>query len=324
MKRTFLLLKGTGATTPGWATSTGLSTQLTSSWNVGGIVWNGSIFCVTAGPSTGTGVGRFTTSTNGLTWTTFTTAFSNATNMIGIVWTGSQFCAIGNGTTNKCAYSSSGTSWTSVTGFATAFVGTNVYGMTKTASSTIIVVGGTGSTGAASAYTTNGGVSWTASATIAGQFTARCPLGVAYNGTVYCAVGTAGSCATSSGVDSWVKNVILSAVTASDRSYLIWDGARFVTVGVDTSVQTSTNGTSWSSLGNLPFSPSTGLSLVGTSVYAYGAAGQLAILTSGSTTWTTPSTFTTAFGSGNTPLDAASNGTEIVVVGNSSASATSP
>lgn len=117
-------------------------------------------------------------------------------------------------------------------------------------------------------------------------------MSIAWNGSVFCAVGEGAKCATSTDGVSWTYSSSLNTAWGSVTAYsVVWAGTKFVAVGASGKCATSTDGVTWTN--------QTGISSTGNgtaNVYAIawdgssklvtvGANGRVCQSTDGGITW---------------------------------------
>jgi hypothetical protein len=69
--------------------------------------------------------------------------------------------------------------------------------------------------------------------------------GIAWNGSIYCIVGSGGNCATSSNGTTWTNQTGLSSVSTSLGAAIVWSGSKFCCLGTGGTCATSTDGVTW-------------------------------------------------------------------------------
>jgi hypothetical protein len=292
----------------------------------------------------------------GTDWTSepsLASAVGGSVFMSGIAWNGTVFCAVG---TSVCATSPDGITWTNRPALATAITSPYSPGgvAANPATGRIVVVCGSGK----AAASTDNGVSWTSgtSSFTTAFLSTSTPTAIAWNGTVFCAVGytsaspNRGRCATSTTGTSWTNRSTeyLSGWTAESvssypyslsvtSSYLVSLGTR--SRCAVSNLSTSPNCDVWTSRTSGLQGYWSGQGFTSTSLAIQGAAwngtvlcvvGGNRCLTSGNDTfggansWANRSTaFSAAFPSGDARA-IAWNGTVFCVVGASGNCATSP
>ena len=201
-----------------WTTRTLPST---SNWN--GIAWNGTIFCA-IGP-----LGACATSTDGITWTTRTVSTLNGgnviINLIGVK--GSLFTAFGYFIYNPGSgpilqyysfTSTDGITWTSTLLYGGTPINYAAYSISSNGS-IFCVMRLVSST--YYAYTSPDGITWTQrTLPVQNAFT-----GIAWNGTIFCAVAQGTSiAATSTDGITWTQQALPSS---SSWSAISWNGTVF-------------------------------------------------------------------------------------------------
>ena len=213
-----------------------------------------------------TGLNQLYYSTNGTSWgATTNNPFSSSTNsgvVNGLAWNGSRWVAVGKGTvgTNVYAqinYSDDGFSWNQQspalskygpfgsggTGYGVAWNGINMW----------VAVGGpspstyTGPT--TIAWSTNNGLSWSSSTSPDAFGSGGTGYGVAYNGTMWVAVGKGSqTIAYSTNGKNWTGT---GTGIFNQAHGVAWNGIMWVAVGDgNNEVGYSFNGTIWTGIGN--------------------------------------------------------------------------
>ncbi len=222
-------------------------------------------------------------STDGLTWqqraAVFPTTTATRAGFYGVAWSGTTYCAAAqNGSGNgNSIYSTDGLNWTYVAGGTTTTVMTT--GTVMAASPTLFAVPGTNAiytsadcgtwatvtvangsyvaitygngTFVAMATTAIGlvstdGVTWTPTVT------AKAANSVAWNGSIFCAVGGAGAQTSPDGT-TWTPRT----GPTSGTSYVVWDGTTFISSGSAGSIATSPDCITWTVQAGLPATSST-------------------------------------------------------------------
>ena len=200
------------------------------------------------------GSATYAYSSDGNTWTVSTAirslwgaSTSGTYNTITqILWTGSYYIAAGS--KGYIARSTNGTSWTNITTLRSTTWGTTTdcYAL-ATNGSRIVVVGQSVHV----AYSDDNGANWTYVTLPSSSNTLE---SVAWNGSVFCAVGEFGTCFTSPDGATWTANSGVSTVFGGQHAtYITAFGSTFVAGssgpgGAGSSnamIATSTNGVSW-------------------------------------------------------------------------------
>lgn len=200
------------------------------------ICWNGSTFCIVGGNSNeADATKQCWTSADGVTWTRHT--MPAVAEWTSLCWTGTQFVAIaqdtlgGGGVSNKAATSPDGTTWT-----ARTLPASKTWKSIAWNGTTLVAVANSGV-----AATSTDGVTWTSR-----THTASFPMGLSWNGTVFCFTDdlTQDSFTSPDGA-TWTKHA--SALPSSaDWRDICWNGTVFVIVAQSgTSAATSPDGTTW-------------------------------------------------------------------------------
>lgn len=269
------------------------------------------------------------TSTDATTWSATTSGTS--VRLHHVQWDGAQFIVTGDD--GVALTSSDGLSWSAqTTGITFSLLSF------ASAGGTLVAVGDRGSIATTSSLT----ASWASLA----SGTREWSHDVAWTGSQFVAVGTAGTIRTSPDGNAWTAQT--SGTTASLTS-IAWNGSRLVAVGSAGTIVTSTNGTSWSIAPSGSTRPLFGVTWTGSQFIAVGLRGTIftssdglgwvastlgtqptlravaasgsqiiavgdggAIVTYNGSTWTTRTS-----GTANDLLAVATNGTTAVAIGES-------
>jgi hypothetical protein len=235
------------------------------------VAWNGSLWV--GGAAVAVNGNTLLTSTDGITWTGQGATTFNST-VKGIAWNGLLWAAAG-GTNNTFATSPNGTTWTPRTTTLTSgssivwtgkrFVaGTNAT-TTATSAFSVIVGGGTSRI----VYSTNG-ISWSAATNASTFFGTGRGFGIAWNGSIWVAVGGAGTYGvdgtvyySSDGIN-WTLSTSGSSLSKNLIYFVAWGGGVWVAGG--SGLQTDNNRVIYSSDG-INWSASTSGNTIFTTMY---------------------------------------------------------
>ena len=220
-----------------------------------GVAWNGTRFVAVGEGGTG-GTYSIAYSSDGINWTGVTDSKTNilSTGGFGVAWNGTRFVAVGQG--GGCiAYSSDGITWSPVTGSTSPFSGIGGCGISWGGSNlpntitfprnlTIAVGLGTNSI----AYSSGGSNNWVGVTGSNSIFSTG--RGVAWNGTIWVAVGVGTSFSiaySQDGSNNWT-GVTGSKTIFSTAGYgVAWNGTIWVAVGegITNSIAYSYDGITW-------------------------------------------------------------------------------